>query len=149
MELCEHTCLNDPHTQAAYGGSKLSCCNQCPSCKRPIRYGELNAHLRTCHASSNLRLKIMISSLTWKLADVLQSASFEIVIAEALFWPYRVDVLLAEEWLGFEADGAYHFTPERKRYDKERDRKLVERFDLPIARLTGYEVERLYESLSQ
>lgn len=60
---------------------------------------------------------------------------------------YRVDVLLGDEWLGFEADGYYHFTPERHKYDKQRDANILERFDLPIVRLTGKEVDRLYSLL--
>jgi len=89
----------------------------------------------------------MISSYTWKLAEVLVSAGFEVVIPEQQFGYKRVDVLLAEEWLAVEADGNYHFTVERRAYDQKRDAELFDRFDLPVVRLSGAEVERLWKEL--
>lgn len=88
----------------------------------------------------------MVSSLTWKLADVLVSLGFDVVIPEAQVGRYRIDALLGNEWLGFEADGAYHFNPERRENDKKRDAELLGQFGLPIVRLSGDEVERLYHA---
>ena len=87
----------------------------------------------------------MISSYTWKLAEVLVAAGFEVVIPEQQFGHKRVDVLLGEEWLAFEADGAYHFTVERRAYDEQRDQELLKRFALPVVRLSGAEVETLWK----
>lgn len=89
----------------------------------------------------------MVSSYTWKLAEALVAAGFEIVIPEQQFGLKRVDVLLGEEWLAFEADGAYHFTAERRMYDRQRDAELYECFELPVTRLSGSEVEQLWKGL--
>ena len=53
----------------------------------------------------------------------------------------------ADEWLAFEADGFYHFTAKRRAYDAQRDEDLKKRFDLPVVRLSGVEVKRLYKEL--
>ncbi len=89
----------------------------------------------------------MVSSYTWMLCDVLKALGFELIIPEAQFGLYRVDALLAEEWVAFEADGNYHFTTERRTYDAQRDANLLKRFDLPVVRLTGNEVEQLFKEL--
>jgi len=92
------------------------------------------------------------SSLTWKLAEFLQAVGFEQVLPEASFVPYTVDVLLAEEWLGFEADGLYWHTIKQgdpnRLTDEKRDAKLMSVYQLPITRLTEDEVNRLYASLT-
>lgn len=89
----------------------------------------------------------MVSSYTWMLCDVLEALGFELIIPEAQFGLYRVDALLGEEWVAFEADGNYHFTTERRSYDAQRDANLLKRFDLPVIRLTGSEVEQLFKEL--
>ena len=89
----------------------------------------------------------MISSYTWKLADVLTVCGFNNIVAETQFGRYRVDTLLADEWLGWEADGNYHFSKDRREYDKKRDEIILDRFELPIVRLNGREVDRLYKCL--
>ena len=111
---------------------KKHCQTDLPNCKCAIHNNEPNYS--------------GISSLTWMLADVLTNAGFEMVIAEEQFGRYRVDALLAEEWIGFEADGYYHFISERQEYDKQRDKNILKRFGLPIVRLTGEEVKRLYNN---
>ena len=89
----------------------------------------------------------MVSSYTWKLTSSLVALGFDKVIPEAQFGKKRVDALLADEWLAFEADGNYHFTKERREYDAQRDAGLLERFDLPVVRLSGDEVQRLYDAV--
>ncbi len=89
----------------------------------------------------------MVSSYTWKLAEALVIAGFEVVIPEQQFGHKRVDALLGEEWLAIEADGKYHFTQSRKAYDKKRDLELLECFNLPVVRLSGVEVEALWKEL--
>lgn len=89
----------------------------------------------------------MVSSYTWMLCDVLVALGFELVIPEAQFGLYRVDALLAEEWIAFEADGNYHFTKERHTYDLQRDIKLLDRFGLPVVRFSGAEVKQLWKAV--
>lgn len=110
------------------------------------RHNDLDLPNCRCYVHGAAR-PYMISSLTWKLADVLVAAGFNKVIAEAQFGRKRVDVLLADEWLAFEADGNYHFTDDRQAYDKQRDEDLLNRFDLPVVRLSGSEVEKLYNGI--
>ena len=104
-----------------------------PNCRCPSHGGSPGAY--------------MISSLTWKLAEVLVAVGFEKVIPEQQFGRKRVDVLLADEWLAFEADGFYHFTAKRQAYDAQRDEDLKNRFGLPVVRLSGIEVKRLHKEL--
>ncbi len=99
-----------------------------------------------CYAHGAAR-PYMVSSYTWMLCDILKSLGFELIVPEAQFGLYRVDALLAEEWVAFEADGNYHFTPERQAYDAQRDTNLLKRFGLPVVRLTGTEVKRLFDEL--
>ena len=97
------------------------------------------------------------SSLTWKLADFLSKVGFEIVLPEARVGRYTVDVLLAQEWIAFEADGNYWhsdkvlsrkgFNPNRLS-DAERDEKILDGFDLPIVRLTEDEVNSLHKEVT-
>lgn len=89
----------------------------------------------------------MISSYTWLLAEVLVAAGFDTIIPEAQFGLKRVDVLLGDDWLAFEADGAYHFSAERRAYDAQRDRWLLDNFELPVVRLSGREVQALHREL--
>jgi len=89
------------------------------------------------------QLPSWISSLTWKLAEVLVAAGYEVVIAEQQVGRFRVDVLLAEEWIAFEADGSY-WHKDSAIYDAARDTELLQKFSLPVVRLTDVEVENLY-----
>ena len=111
------------------------------------RHAALNLPNCCCPSHGGLPGAYMISSLTWKLAEVLVAVGFEKVIAEQQFGRKRVDVLLADEWIAFEADGFYHFTAKRRAYDAQRDEDLKKRFDLPVVRLSGVEVKRLYKEL--
>ena len=45
----EHVC-EGPHGSKYAGQFKLKCHTDCPGCNRPIMYGQLNDHLRTCHS---------------------------------------------------------------------------------------------------
>lgn len=83
------------------------------------------------------------SNLSWKLAEFLVHAGFEIVVPEASFPPYTVDVLLAEEWIGFEADGTYWHDQYEVRapgYHNKRDQTLLEKYELPIVRISEDEI---------
>ncbi len=110
------------------------------------RHRKLNLPNCRCYVHGAAR-PYMVSSYTWKLASSLVALGFGKVIPEAQFGKKRVDSLLADEWLAFEADGNYHFTKERREYDAQRDAGLLERFDLPVVRLSGDEVQRLYDEL--
>ena len=66
---------------------------------------------------------------------------FDIVIPEVRFGRFSVDVLLAEEWVAFEADGAgWHKDKEK---DTKRDAWLLENFDLPVVRLSQGDIREL------
>lgn len=67
---------------------------------------------------------------------------FDVVIAEERFGPYRVDFLLAEEWLAIEVDGDY-WHAQRKEHDAMRDAFLLSEFGLPVARLTEQDILRV------
>lgn len=83
-----------------------------------------------------------MSSLSFKLAGFLNDAGFETIVLEQQFGPYSVDVLLADEWIAFEADGEYWHQANSTDYEA-RDRWLLDRYDLPVVRLTQAEVEAL------
>ena len=91
----------------------------------------------------------MISSYTWLLAEALVALGFEVVIPEQQFGYCRVDCLLGDEWLAIEADGSYHFTPERREYDARRDKKLMDQFQLSVVRLSGHEVKLLHAEVAK
>lgn len=55
---CEHVCPG-PHGSVYSDQFKLRCHETCPGCRQPIKYGELNDHLRTCHSDTRVRLKIV------------------------------------------------------------------------------------------
>ena len=96
--------------------------------------------LDDCRCFIHSPVAISVSALSWKLIDFLVNAGFEIVIPEAQFGRYHIDALLANEWIGIEADGAYWHNAE---YDKIRDQKLLEKFSLPIVRLTEEDIKCL------
>src|SRR3990167_229390 len=102
-----------------------------------VRIGILR-HLDTitdcnCFAHNPYRHKGGISPLQWKMTNFLADR-FDIVIPEVRFGRFSVDVLLAEEWVAFEADGAgWHKDKEK---DTKRDAWLLENFDLPVVRLS-------------
>ena len=64
---------------------------------------------------------------------------FEVVVAEVQFGPYRVDFLLAEEWLAVEVDGPLHAN--RVEQDQRRDAWLLEHHDLPTIRLSLEDID--------
>ncbi len=78
------------------------------------------------------------SLLSWKMVAFLDAAGFSVIIPEQQFGRYRVDALLAEEWLAFEADGNGWHNAE---YDEKRDKFLLENFALPVVRLTQKEIQ--------
>ena len=78
------------------------------------------------------------SQLQWLAYDLLLK-DFPVVIPEARFGRYSVDFLLAEEWLGIEIDGKYWHHINKTNYE-ERDEYLLEKFGLPIVRLTEEEI---------
>lgn len=89
------------------------------------------------------------SKLTWKLAEFLDKAGFEIVIPEQKIGQFTVDVLLANEWVAFEADGSYWHSDlptKRKNWNfnrksqAERDKILLEEYNLPVVRISEDEI---------
>ncbi len=108
------------------------------------------------HAAKNLlncqcymhRLSENPSKLSWKLINFLADAGFEIIIPEQRFGKYSIDVLLAEEWIAFEADGEYWHRFNKTDY-AARDAYLLEEFNLPVVRLTEKEVNKIYENREQ
>ena len=76
------------------------------------------------------------SSLGWKMIDFLTDAGFEIILPEVQFGRYRVDALLAEEWIVFEADESHHKNMKTKQQDKLRDAYLMKMYGLPVVRLS-------------
>ncbi len=84
------------------------------------------------------------SSLGWDMIDFLTGAGFEIIIPEVQFGCYRVDALLAEEWVVFEADEIHHKKTERQ--DKLRDDYLMKRYDLPVVRLNKDDLDPWLEA---
>jgi len=115
-------------------GHKFNC--TCARHKTPVHKGKCKC------ARCSIRSP---SSNTWKLTSFLQGVGFDNLVPEAQFGPYRVDVLLADEWIAFEADGDYwHSLPGRKEYDKQRDQFLFEEFQLPIVRLSQDDVDAMY-----
>lgn len=91
------------------------------------------------------------SLLSWVMIDFLVSVGFEIIIPEQQFDTYRVDALLAEEWVAFEADGEYwHLLKEKQHpgYYKERDKFLMKNFNLPVVHLTGQDIMQIQRGLS-
>jgi hypothetical protein len=82
------------------------------------------------------------SSLSWTLVDFLSNAGFDNIVLEEKFGPYSVDVLLADEWLAFEADGEYWHEKNKTDYDA-RDRYLLENFGLPVVRLAEAEIREV------
>ena len=74
------------------------------------------------------------SKLGWKLIDFLADAGFEIVLPEVQIGPYRIDALLAEEWLAFEADEEFH--SKHTEADLARDEYLLQHHNLPTVRLS-------------
>ena len=77
------------------------------------------------------------SLLAWDAYDLLLK-DFRVVIPEMRFGRYSVDFLLAEEWLGIEIDGPFHKGREAR--DAKRDAELLEKFDLPIVRLSKKDI---------
>jgi hypothetical protein len=77
------------------------------------------------------------SNLAWRAYELFLQ-DFEIVIPEERFGRYRVDFLLAEEWLAIEVDGAYYHRDPT--FDEERDAWLLANFGLPVVRLTEQEI---------
>ena len=74
------------------------------------------------------------SFLGWNMIDFLIDAGFEIILPEVQFGRYRVDVLLADEWVAFEADEEHH--EKTKQQDELRDGYLMKRYGLPVVRLS-------------
>lgn len=67
-------------------------------------------------------------------------ADFPLVIPQKRFGRYSIDAYLPEPYhLGFEADGAY-WHPIGNEHDRKRDINLLEKFQLPIIRLSGKEI---------
>lgn len=96
------------------------------------------------------------SSLGFKLAEILFNCGFENIAVEESFYPFRVDVVLADEWLGFEADGKYWHNRSwieksgRKpnRFSaKERDEQILKIYGLPIIHIDEDEINHLYKIL--
>ena len=82
-----------------------------------------------------------ISPLQWRLLDFLVNAGVEIIIPEAKIGPYRIDALLVEEWVAFEADGdGWH---KDKKHGLQRDNWLFQKYNLHVVRLTQKEVNAL------
>ena len=71
------------------------------------------------------------------MIDFLSGAGFEVIIPEAQVGPYRIDALLAEEWIAFEADGAYWHSSAS---DVTRDGRLLREHKLPVVRLSEKEI---------
>ena len=114
------------------------------------RIGKLNSIRLKKHAAiSGCRIPTCVlhsygqnpSQLGWRMIDFLVAAGFEVIIPEQQFGPYRVDALLAEEWVAFEADGFYHTFSKNK--DVARDKYLLREFNLPVARLTMEEINAM------
>jgi len=135
----------------------------CAAWNKGLKTGPLSEeHKRKC-SESHKKLgaptwdtKSRSSSLTWKLAEILTVSGFEVVVPEQRFGKYVVDVLLAEDWVAFEADGVFWHDKNRLKHagmkvnelsDDERDSRLFEEYDLPVVRLTEDEVNVLYENL--
>ncbi len=119
------------------------------------RIGKLNSiRLKEHAAISGCRVPTCVihsygqnpSQLGWKMIDFLVAAGFEVIIPEQQFGPYRVDALLAEEWIAFEADGFYHTFSKDK--DVARDKYLLHEFNLPVARLTMEEINVMKEEIN-
>jgi len=68
------------------------------------------------------------------MIDFLIDAGFEVIIPEVQFGRARVDVLLAEEWVVFEADESHH--KKTKEQDTLRDDYLMLKYQLPVIRLS-------------
>lgn len=81
------------------------------------------------------------SQLGWKMIDFLINAGFEIIIPEANFSPYRIDALLAEEWIAFEADEKHHRSTNMLTHDKQRDAELWKKYQLPVVHLTEHDLK--------
>ncbi len=84
------------------------------------------------------------SSLGWDMIDFLTDAGFEIIIPEVQFGRYRVDALLVKEWVAFEADETHH--KKTKQQDELRDSYLMERYDLPVVRLSEEDLDPWLEA---
>ena len=78
------------------------------------------------------------SKLAWHAYDIFLT-DFEIVIPEAKIGCYRVDFLLAEEWLAIEIDGTYTHHNRKKR-DKQRDAYLLQKYGLITVRIAEEEI---------
>ena len=77
------------------------------------------------------------TKLAWTAYELFLE-DFDIVVPEVKFGPYRVDFLLADEWLAIEVDGAgWHRNYAR---DCKRDKFLLDKFELPVVRLTQAEI---------
>jgi hypothetical protein len=80
------------------------------------------------------------STLGWKMIDFLSDAGFEIICPETQFGKYRVDALLAEEWIAFEADESHHQDRKARERDADRDAYLLNEYQLPVVRLSEQDV---------
>ena len=74
------------------------------------------------------------SSLGWDMIDFLVDAGFDVIVPEVQFGRARVDALLAEEWVAFEADESHH--KKTKEQDTLRDNHLMLKYQLPVIRLS-------------
>ena len=70
-----------------------------------------------------------------KLVEIIQQIGFE-VLAEYAVGPYMLDCWLPEFWAGIEVDGPGHF----KKRDATRDKNLMDRYCIPILRVTDVDV---------
>jgi len=103
---------------------------------------ELLARHRARRATQKAPSKFWNTHPEQKLANFLERAGFRIQ-REKNFGHYRVDVYLLDYHLAIECDGVYwHRVTERNRpgYYANRDQVLMERFNLPIVRLTDAEI---------
>ena len=50
--VCDHVCRRLNHFPLKEHGYVLNCCNFCPGCRQPIKYGSLNEHLRESHGNT-------------------------------------------------------------------------------------------------
>ena len=120
---------SEEHNRAVSEGSKRHAALELPECNCWI-------HNPYKHSWYDL------SPLQWHLIDFL-AARFEVVVPEAQFNRFRVDALLANEWIAFEADGTgWHLDKEK---DMRRDQELWDKFDLPVVRLSQDEVRALID----
>lgn len=123
---------------------KMLACSECGKIRylRPSRWNRRCS--RSCAAKARWKTGFKRrpvwrdTRLELALVLLLRGAGF-IIKREKRFGRYRVDAYLPERHLAFEADGKYWHSQQRE-HDARRDAELLERFGLPVVRLTEQEL---------